>query len=239
MTGAAGGIGRAVALALAGRGCRVVVNHRAASSAEAAAETVRQCLDLGVEAMMIQADVSDEDMVPEMIKRAEKEFGPITICVNNAGVIATNYIALTKPSEFRRVMTQNVDSVFLVTKAVMRGMMRQRRGRIINISSDAALLGDLMRAAYSASKAAILGLTRTTARELAAQGITVNAVCPGIIATDMTADLPESRREKMLAAIPLRRFGEPAEVAAAVAFLCSPDADYITGATLHVNGGLI
>ena len=239
MTGAARGIGRAVALALAARGCRVVVNHRAASSADTADETVRQCLDLGTQAISIEADVSDEAAVREMVRLAEKEFGPITICVNNAGVIATNYIALTKPSEFRHVMTQNVESTFLVTKAVMRGMMRQRRGRIVNISSDAAILGDLMRASYAASKAAILGLTRSAARELAAQGITVNAVCPGIIATDMTTELPETRREKMLAAIPLRRFGEPEEVAAAVAFLCSPAADYITGATLHVNGGLV
>lgn len=239
MTGAARGIGRAVALALAGRGFDVAVNHRAESSRGDAEAVACACRERGVRAQAFEADVSDEAAVRDLVARVEEALGVPTVCVNNAGVMRTNFLALTKPEEFRRVLAQNLESAFLVTRAVLRGMVRLRRGRIVNLSSDAAVLGDLMRAAYAASKAGLVGLTRSTARELAAQGITVNAVSPGLVETAMTADLPETRRAKMLAAIPLRRFGRPEEVAAAVAFLCSSDAAYITGATLHVDGGLV
>ena len=239
ITGAARGIGRAVALSLSARGVSVAVNYRSAGSAAEAEAVAAACRERGVAAVAMEADASDAEAVKRLVERVGSELGTPTICINNAGVMLTNYLVLTKPAEFRRILAQNLESAFLMTQAVVRGMMRLRRGRIVNISSDAAVLGDLMRTAYSASKAGLLGLTKSCARELAAQGITVNAVCPGIIETAMTADLPETRRAKMLEAVPLRRFGQPSEIAAAVAFLCSPDADYITGATLHVNGGLV
>ena len=239
MTGAARGIGRAVALALAERGQSVAFNFHSDAS-EAEAQTVAAaCRERGVRAVALQADVSAEAEVRQLVAQVDAALGPVTVCVNNAGVLRTNYLILTRPEEFRHVLAQNLESAFLVTRAVLRGMLRLRRGRIVNIASDAAVLGDAMRAAYAASKAVLLVLTRSTAREVAAQGVTVNAVCPGVIDTAMTAGLEATRREKMLSAIPLRRFGMPEEVAAAVAFLCSAEAAYLTGTTLHVNGGLV
>ena len=158
--------------------------------------------------------------------------------VCNAGIIKSQLIAFTRFEEWRDVMAANLDSAFLLTKAVARLMARRKAGRIIYISSDAGLLGDLMRAAYSASKAGLFGLAKTAARELAASNVTVNAVAPGIITTDMTADIPESRRAKQLDAIPLARFGTPEEVAGCVSFLASDAAGWITGQTLCVDGGL-
>jgi len=239
VTGAARGIGRATAVALARAGADVAVNYRSEVSLGDAMETVAACRNEGGCAEAFEGDVRDEAVVQALVARIEAALGPVSLCVNNAGVLHTQFLALTRATEVRDVLSANLESAFVVSRAVLRGMMRRRRGRIINIASDAAELGDLMRSAYAASKAGMLGLTRSAARELAAQGITVNAVCPGIIETAMTGDLPDTRREKMLAAIPMRRFGRPEEVGAVVAFLCSPAADYITGATLHVNGGLV
>jgi len=236
VTGAAKGIGRAIALALARDGFTVAVHYR--SSEDAAADTVTQIRATGGTAERFCADVTNAEHVTELVKAVEQQLGAIHTLVCNAGIIKSNLIALTKFDEWREVMAANLDSAFLLTKAVSRGMVRQRTGRIIYISSDAGLMGDLMRAAYSASKAGLLGLSKTAAREFASSRITVNAVAPGIITTDMTADIPETRRAKQLAAIPMGRFGTPEEVAAVVSFLASEDAAWITGQTVCVDGGL-
>lgn len=236
VTGASRGIGRAIARALAADGFRVAVNYRASQSeAEAVVASIRAA---GGDAQAFKADIADASQAADLVTRVESSLGPVGVLVCNAGIVRTQLIALTPLEEWRSVMSTNLDSAFVLTKAVSRGMTRLRRGRIVYLSSDAALLGDLMRAAYSASKAGLLGLSKTAAREFAASGITVNAVSPGLIDTAMTADLPESRRSKQLAAIPLGRFGKPAEVAAVVRFLCSDAAAYITGQTLCVDGGL-
>jgi len=236
VTGAAKGIGRAIALALARDGFRVAVHYRSSTSAaEATVETIRAA---GGEALAFAADLADPAQISALVKAVEQSLGPIHTLVCNAGIMKNQLIAFTKPEEWREVMTANLDAAFLLTKAVSRPMARQKAGRIIYISSDAGLLGDLMRAAYSASKAGLFGLAKTAARELAASGVTVNSVAPGIIATDMTSDIPETRRAKQLAAIPLGRFGNPDEVAGAVRFLASDDAAWITGQTLCVDGGL-
>lgn len=236
VTGAARGIGRASALALARDGFQVAVHYRSSQAeAEAVAAEIRAG---GGAAETFAADLADPAQAEALVKAVEQRLGPVHTLVSNAGILKGTLIALSKFDEWREVMAANLDAAFVLTKAVSRGMARQRAGRIIYISSDAGLLGDLMRAAYSASKAGLLGLAKTAARELAPSGATVNAVAPGIVATDMTADIPETRRAKQLAAIPMGRFGRPEEVAAVVRFLASDEAAWITGQTLCVDGGL-
>ena len=236
ITGSAKGIGRAIAVALAQDGFKVAVHYRA--SEDAAIETVEHIRAMGGTAERFCADVTQPEQVAELVKAVEQQLGAIHTLVCNAGIIKSNLLALTKFEDWREVMSANLDSAFLLTKAVARDMAKQRAGRIIYISSDAALLGDLMRAAYSASKAGMLGLCKTAARELASSRVTVNAVTPGIIVTDMTADIPDTRRDKQLAAIPMGRFGTPEEVAGVVRFLASEGAAWITGQTISVDGGL-
>lgn len=236
VTGAAKGIGRASAIALARDGFAVAVHYRASQAeAEATAAAIRAT---GGTAATFQTDLADPAQIDALIKAVEQKLGPLHTLVSNAGILKGNLIAFTKLEEWREVMTANLDAAFLLTKAASRTLARQKAGRIIYISSDAGLLGDLMRAAYSASKAGLLGLAKTAARELAASRVTVNAIAPGIIVTDMTADIPETRRAKQLAAIPMGRFGTPEEVAGVVRFLASDDASWITGQTLCVDGGL-
>ena len=236
VTGAAKGIGRAIALALARDGFRVAVHYRTSQSdAEATVAAIRAA---GGEATAFQADLAEPAQVDALVKAVELSLGPVHTLVSNAGIMKSQLLAFTKFEEWREVMTANLDAAFLLTKAVSRSMARQKAGRIIYISSDAGLLGDLMRAAYSASKSGLFGLAKTAARELAASGVTVNSVAPGIITTDMTADIPETRRVKQLAAIPMARFGTPEEVAGVVRFFASDAASWITGQTLCVDGGL-
>lgn len=236
VTGASRGIGRAIALALAADGCRVAVNYR---TSQAAAEGVVAAIAAaGGQAQAFQADVADAEQAAALARQVEVAMGPVTTLVCNAGMILTQPVAFTRLEDWRQVMATNLDGAFLLTKAVSRGMSRLRRGRIVYLSSGAGLMGDLMRGAYCASKAGLLGLAKTAARELAASGVTVNAVAPGIVETDLIADMPDTRRAKQLAAIPLARFGQPAEVAAVVRFLCSDAAAYITGQTFCVDGGL-
>ncbi len=236
VTGASRGIGRAIALALARDGADVAVNFR--QSGEAAAQVVAETAALGRKAIAVQADVRDRAQVKGMVERVHCELGGPDILVNNAGIVRDKPLAFMSEEEWDEVVDTSLKGAFLCTKAVARLMARTRWGRIINISSDAALLGDAQRANYCAAKAGLLGLTRAAARELARQGITVNAIAPGIVETDMTAGMAEVRRKALLEAIPLGRFGQAEEVAALAAFLAADDAAYITGQVFCIDGGL-
>lgn len=236
VTGAAKGIGRAIAIALARDGFHVAIHYH--TSRDAALETVRSIQSAGGTAESFCADLSIPEQISDLVKQAEGRLGPIHTLVCNAGTLKTNLLAMTSLDDWRAVMSINLDAAFLLTKVATRTMAKRRTGRIIYIASDAGLTGDLLRAAYSASKAGLLGLAKTAARELAPSGVTVNAVCPGIIETDMTADIPLSRLEKQREMIPMKRLGRPEEVAGVVRFLASDDSAWITGQALSVDGGL-
>ena len=237
VTGASRGIGRAIALKLAGEGAKVAINY---AGNTAKAEAVKAEIEAaGGTAMLVQADVSDAAQVDAMVKSVTEAFGTIDILVNNAGITRDGLLMRMKEEDFDAVLDTNLKGIFHVTKAVSKLMMKKRAGRIVNMASVVGIMGNAGQTNYAAAKAGVIGFTKSAAREFAARGITVNAVAPGFIATDMTAAMPEKAKEATLAAIPLRRMGEPEDVANAVAFLVSDQASYITGQVVKVDGGMV
>ena len=236
VTGGSRGIGRAICLELARRGANVAVN--CAGSVQAAEETADACRQLGVQAMVIPADVADPAACEAMVQAVLDAFGRIDILVNNAGITRDNLALRIDEADYDAVLDTNLKGAFFCCKAAYRPMMRQRSGRIINLSSVVGLRGNPGQSNYAASKAGLIGLTKSLAKELAGRKITVNAVAPGFIETDMTSVLPQQARDALLQAIPMARPGQPEEVARAVAFLAGDDAAYITGQVLSVDGGM-
>ena len=237
VTGASRGIGRAIALELARRGARVVVNYN--QSAEAAAEVVAAIEAEGGDATAIQADVSDFTQARALIRAAQETYGRIDVLVNNAGVTRDQLILMMREVDWDTVIQVDLKSVFNTCKAAARAMVRQRYGRIVNISSVSGIAGQGGQTNYAAAKAGIIGFTKSLAKELGPRGITVNVVAPGLIPTDLTADMPAELRQKAIDLTPLGRLGRAEEVAYAVAFLASDEAAFITGAVLAVDGGLV
>jgi 3-oxoacyl-[acyl-carrier protein] reductase len=235
ITGASRGIGKAAALALATQGAKVVVNY--ARSSEAAEAIAQEINATGGEAVAIQADVSQSAEVDSLIKQTLDKFGRIDVLVNNAGITKDTLLLRMKPEQWQAVIDLNLTGVFLCTKAVSKNMLKQRSGRIINIASVAGQMGNPGQANYSAAKAGVIGFTKTVAKELANRGVTVNAVAPGFIETDMTHDL---QSEEIIKFIPLGRYGKPEEVAGTIRFLAAdPAAAYITGQVFNVDGGMV
>ncbi len=233
VTGASRGIGAAIADELAARGAKVIGTATTAAGAAAIGERLAAHGGAGR-----ALDVTDAGAIDALIEAVAKEFGPLSILVNNAGITRDNLLMRMKEDDWQAILDTNLTSVFRTSKAVMRAMMKARRGRIVNIASVIGVTGNPGQANYAAAKAGIIAFSKSLAREIGSRGITVNVVAPGFIDTDMTRALPEEARQGMLAQIALGRFGEATDIARAVAFLVSPEASYITGQTLHVNGGM-
>ena len=235
VTGASRGIGRAIALELGRQGATVVGT---ATRAEGAAN-ISECLALaGIKGEGAVLEVREQAQIDALIAHVEKTYGAVQILVNNAGITRDNLAMRMKDDEWDAVLDTNLKAVFRLSKAAMRGMMKLRRGRIINVTSVVGHSGNPGQANYCAAKAGVAGMTRSLARELGSRNITVNCVAPGFIDTDMTKDLDDQQRSTLLSSIPLARLGSPEDVAAAVAYLASPGAAYVTGSTIHVNGGM-
>lgn len=236
VTGASRGIGRSIALQLAEEGFNVAVNY--AGSKEKAEAVVEEIKAKGVDSFAIQANVADADEVKAMIKEVVSQFGSLDVLVNNAGITRDNLLMRMKEQEWDDVIDTNLKGVFNCIQKATPQMLRQRSGAIINLSSVVGAVGNTGQANYVATKAGVIGLTKSAARELASRGITVNAVAPGFIVSDMTDALSDELKEQMLTQIPLARFGQDTDIANTVAFLASDKAKYITGQTIHVNGGM-
>lgn len=236
VTGASRGIGRSIALQLAEEGYNVAVNY--AGSKEKAEAVVEEIKAKGVDSFAIQANVADADEVKAMIKEVVSQFGSLDVLVNNAGITRDNLLMRMKEQEWDDVIDTNLKGVFNCIQKATPQMLRQRSGAIINLSSVVGAVGNPRQANYVATKAGVIGLTKSAARELASRGITVNAVAPGFIVSDMTDALSDELKEQMLTQIPLARFGQDTDIANTVAFLASDKAKYITGQTIHVNGGM-
>ncbi len=235
VTGSAQGIGQAIATTLAQEGADVVVADLNANRCE---ETVTRIQQLGRKAMAVSVNVGDWNQVKGMIDRVLKDWERIDILVNNAGITRDGLLLRMKEEDWQSVLQVNLTGTFFCVKAVVPTMSRQRSGRIVNIASIVGAIGNVGQANYSASKAAVIGLTKTVAREYASRNVTINAVAPGFIDTAMTQDLSADTKEALLSQIPLKRLGQPSDIAGAVSFLCSEKAGYITGHVLHVNGGM-
>jgi 3-oxoacyl-[acyl-carrier protein] reductase len=237
VTGASRGIGRAIAVRLAGEGANIIVNYRV--EADAANQLAEELKSLGSQATVVQADVAQAPDVERLVKAAVDAFGRIDVLVNNAGITRDTLIMRMSEDDWDAVLDTNLKSAFLMTKATLRPMLRQRSGRIVNITSISGVIGNAGQANYSASKAGLVGLTRSTAREVASRNITCNAVAAGIIDTEIWRGVPAAAIDSMLQNVPAGRKGTPEDIAEAVAFLASEAASYITGQVLNVDGGLV
>ena len=239
VTGAARGIGAAIVRALAAAGHDVVINHTSEASARAAAELQAEVEErYGVTALVVRADVSDFEEARRLVEAGVERFGHIAVLVNNAGINRDGLLVRMKEQDFDDVVATDLKGVFNMTRHAAKPLMKQRYGRIVNITSLSGVVGQAGQANYSAAKAGVIGLTKATARELAARNVTVNAVAPGFVETDMTARMKPEVLEQLVDGVPLKRMAAPAEVADAVAFLASDKAAYITGQVLHIDGGL-
>ena len=235
VSGASRGIGKEIALSLGGQGAVVI----GTATSENGAENISNYLkDNGIKGQGMVMNVTDQDSITDTVKAITDGFGAPTILINNAGITRDNLVMRMKDAEWDDIMNTNLSSIFKVSKACLRGMMKAKKGRIISIASVVGVTGNAGQANYSAAKAGVIGFSKSLAREVGSRGITVNVVAPGFIDTDMTKALPEVQREALLGQISLGRLGEAAEIANAVSFLASPGAGYITGETIHVNGGM-
>ena len=237
VTGGGRGLGRAIAVRLAEEGAKVAISYR--SNDAAAGETAELVRKAGAGCETFKGDVASSEDVEALMKGVGDAFGPVEILVNNAGTTRDNILLRMKDAEFEEVLATNLKGTYLCTRAVLRGMVRARWGRIVNISSVVGLVGNAGQANYAASKAGMIGFTKSVAREVAGRGITANAVAPGYVETELTGRLPENVKEQILGQVPVGRFGEPEEIAEVVAFLAGERAAYVTGQTIAVDGGMV